>query len=52
MAGGAVSARPDQLPMRRIAGDATAAAGRLVIGRLGRLNTYFAVTTVTTVIVV
>jgi len=51
MADGAVSARSDQLPMRRIAGDAAPAADRLVIGRLGRLGTYFAVTTVTTVIV-
>src|SRR5262249_48626610 len=48
MAGGAVLARSDQLPVRRIAGDAAATADRLVVGR-GRLGTQFVVSVVSVV---
>jgi hypothetical protein len=49
VAGGAISARPDQLPIGRIARDAAPAADRPVFG-LGRLGTQFIVTIVTIVI--
>src|SRR5262249_23640685 len=48
IAGGAVLARSDQLPVRRIAGDAAATADRLVVGR-GRLGTQFVVSVVSVV---